>query len=104
MDQESLAIDIDFNKQIDVAKAIDRLTPKERMIVKATILGNETFETVSALTGYDRMNLWRTWIEAKRKLQGYLLEYNDNKLPVRLGKKGPEALKRAVNLAIESTR
>jgi RNA polymerase sigma factor (sigma-70 family) len=100
MDEESLSMDIDFNKQIDVAKALARLEPKEQMIIKATILGNETFETVSVLTGYDRMNLWRTWVTAKRKLQGYLSEY----APRTLGKRGPEALKRAVNLAIESTR
>jgi hypothetical protein len=98
MDQESLSMDIDFNKQLDIEKAITRLSPKEQLVVRCFVMGNETLDTLAHFSHYERLNLWRTWGEAKKKLQGYLTEYEPNKL----GKTPLHALQEAVKSSMES--
>ncbi len=76
MSEESLAVEFDFNTKVDVAKAIAQLTQYEQEVVKAIGLGNETLETFADLNNVNRQKLWRTWVNAKYKLQMLLDEYN----------------------------
>ena len=92
MTKESLAVEFDFNKQIDVHKAIKRLTPFEQKVVKAIGLGEETLESFGELSGKKRMTIWRTWLEAKVKLQEYLDEYN----PKNVSTRSPLAFHKAI--------
>lgn len=92
MSQESLACIFDFDKQIDIQKAIERLSPLEQQVVIAVGMGNETLDSFGGMYPSSRMNIWRTWVIAKTKLQTYLAEY----CPNRLSKRSPEAFCKAL--------
>jgi RNA polymerase sigma factor (sigma-70 family) len=95
MTEESIAIEFDFNKQIDIATAIAQLTPKEQMIVKALGLGEETLDSLSDLKDIHRQNLWRIWASAKQKLQVLLAEYACDRGEQNVCRKSPKATLRA---------
>jgi hypothetical protein len=99
MDHESLAVEFDFNRQIDVARAIARLEPKEQMVVRLVGLGHETLDSVAELQPYTRDQLHTTWLKAKQKLQRYLHEYDERAL----SKKTPSEFSHALKRAIDST-
>lgn len=96
---DQLAVEFDFNKQIDVAKAVNQLSPKEQMVVRAIGLGNDSLESLEQFSGYERNDLWRTWGKAKAKLQELLSVYGEN----HRGKKHPDAFRRALEKAINTT-
>jgi len=75
MDKYALSMEFNFNKQLDIAKAVSQLTPKEQLVVNAIGLGNETLASLSEFSLYERQNLWRTWATAKDKLRALLNEY-----------------------------
>lgn len=83
MTEESLAVEFDFNKMIDVQNAVARLSPYEQEVVKAIGLGNESLETFADMQGINRQKLWRVWATAKVKLQGMLEEYAPESLSKR---------------------
>ena len=80
MSEASLAVDFHYDTVLDVQKALAQLTPRERAVVKANVMGNETFDSLGELTERDRMYLWRIWIDAKEKLQELLHEYGQKRL------------------------
>lgn len=92
MTEESLAVEFDFNTKIDVQNAIARLTPFEQRVVRAVGLGNESLESFALDLAVNKTYLVRTWLKAKAKLQGYLIEYAPN----RLSKRGESAFRKAV--------
>jgi DNA-directed RNA polymerase specialized sigma24 family protein len=92
MKLESLSVEFDFNTKIDVQKAIARLTPFEQRVVFAVGLGNETVDSFGDISDSHRMRIWRTWAEAKVKLQEYLKEY----APKKLSKRGEGAFRKAL--------
>ena len=99
MDQESLAVEFDFNRQIDVAKAVARLEPKEQIVVRLVGLGNETLDSIAELSPYTRDQLHNAWLKAKQKLQTYLHEYDDRPL----SKRSQTAFYTALKKSIDST-
>ena len=98
MSKESLAVEFDFDTQIDVQKAIARLTPFEQKVVRHIGMGNESLESFGELTGNKRMTIWRTWCEAKEKLQGYLHEYSRGSLSTRTPTQFHKAIQRLENI------
>ena len=98
MSKESLAVEFDFDKQIDVHNAIARLTPFEQKVVKWIGMGNETLESFGELTGNKRMTIWRTWCEAKEKLQRYLHEYSTGSLSTRTPEQFHKAIQHLENM------
>lgn len=94
LEELSLAISFDFNTPIDVGRAIEQLTPREQLVVKAIGLGNESLESLAALSGTGATSLWRTWLTAKAKLQESLKEYADKPL----SKRGEKAFSHALQV------
>jgi hypothetical protein len=99
MTEESLAVAFDFNTKIDVQNAIAKLTPFEQQVVIAIGTGRETLDSFGEISTNGRMSIWRTWVEAKAKLQEYLSEY----APEGLSKRGENAFRKAAQ-SIEKAR
>lgn len=83
LSEESLAVVFDFNTRLDIQNAIAQLEPFEQRVVIAIGLGNETLDSFSDIYPQQRMRIWRTWIEAKGKLQELLQEYSSKRLSKR---------------------
>ncbi len=75
MDEVSLAVDFQYDRKLDVAKAIARLSEREQTVVKACAMGQESLASLSQITGLSGPTLWRAWCDAKAKLQYFLSEY-----------------------------
>lgn len=83
MSEESLAVVFDFNTRLDIKNAIAQLDPFEQRVVLAIGLGNETLDSFCGIYPQQRMRIWRTWVEAKGKLQILLQEYSTKRLSKR---------------------
>lgn len=75
MEHASLAVEFDYDKMLDVHKAIQQLDPLEQIVVKAIGMGHESLESLSALTHVHPKSLWKKWWKAKVKLQKLLRQY-----------------------------
>lgn len=95
MDEVSLAVEFDYAKQIDIQKALAQLTEREQTVVKAVVMGEESLASLSELTGISSPTLWRSWLVAKEKLQGFLREYAEGSCP----KRPLDRIQRALNPA-----
>lgn len=75
VDDEELFEWPNLDMQIDVRKALAKLSPFEQRLVNAVIHGTETVDGIANVTGGSERQLWRVYAAAKRKLQESLLEY-----------------------------
>ena len=64
-----------YELSLDVQRALDSLEPDERAVIQACIIGNETYQTLSAQVHVNRMKLWRCFLSAREKLEKSLKEY-----------------------------
>ena len=97
--EESLAVEFDFNKKIDVYNAIQKLNILEQKVVRAVGLGNESLEDFAFDNHLSKSSLVRIWVVAKAKLQETLREY----APEHLSKRGPNAFSKVMQ-SIEKQR
>ncbi len=81
LEEVSLAVDFEYEKTTDVHQAMAKLTDFEQKVVTAIVHGNESLESLSLEAGVPKTSLWRTWLAAKAKLQGYLHEYAQKACP-----------------------
>lgn len=93
MQHMDLAVDFEYEKKADVAKALAKLTPLEQAVTRLVIMGNETLGSCAELLSTNPTNLCRVWATAKQKLQAHLLEYAE----VRVVQKPARALKSALS-------
>lgn len=75
IDTVSLSLDADVLQNADVHKALEKLTPMERKVVEACVMGNESLESFGQIEAINRKTLWRTWVKAREKLKSLLSDY-----------------------------
>jgi predicted DNA-binding protein (UPF0251 family) len=76
LDAVGYGVDPEYDKKLDVDKAINRLDEQEQRLVRLVMRGEETLEEFAAMTNTNRMNLWRIWVRARAKLQNMLKIYD----------------------------
>jgi len=65
----------ELDRDFDVNNALLNLTPLEQIIIRAIANNTDTLDDLAVLHGVSRDNLWRVYVQAKRKLQTALAEY-----------------------------
>jgi hypothetical protein len=92
-----LSVDLHYDRQTDVRNAFNLLLPHEQAVVKAIIVGNENFGTLSSIAelGDTPWDIRKIWLQAKAKLQARLSDYARKTVQ----KHGGESILRALNYA-----
>lgn len=65
----------DYEMTTDVKRALEDLPAHEKLVVEAVIMGNESLESLGALTGTEKTVLWRRCMSAFSKLRAALRAY-----------------------------
>lgn len=81
---EDLSVIPQLEMTTDVRRALDKIEPHARMVIEAVIMGNDSLESLSALTGTEKTVLWRSYTRAFEQLKIELGAYQ----PRRKGKHG----------------
>jgi len=72
---EDLSVIPQLEMTTDVRRALDKIEPHARMVIEAVIMGNDSLESLSALTGTEKTVLWRSYVRAFDTLRANLKAY-----------------------------